>query len=403
VVERRERPLLAGVVFAVLFAQVLLYPGVPDLVAAFGARAAAGDLAARLDAGTAFLAAEFAGFVLFAGAWGAASDALGRRVPLIVGGAVGGAAGYAALTALPPAAPFAAVLVVRFLQGTLTIGAFSLAMTMLMDLGGGHGRNMGAAGIAIGLGTALGAPVGGRLYAVGPRVPLLAAAAVLVVAAGAAALAPDRAPERRSGGVAAALAVARDRPALSVPYAFGFVDRLTAGFFALVGTFYFQARFGVGAETTGLLLGAFFGPFALLQYPFGVLSDRIGRALPVAAGSLLYGLAVVAVWLAPSVPTAGATMVAVGVCGAVMAPATMALVTDLAGAAERGVAMGGFNVVGSAGFLVGIVGGGVVASRLGFAAAFLAAGLLEVAIVLVALPALVNLESDRVATFRRET
>jgi MFS family permease len=403
VVERRERPLLAGVVFAVLFAQVLLYPGVPDLVAAFGARAAAGDLAARLDAGTAFLAAEFAGFVLFAGAWGAASDALGRRVPLIVAGAVGGATGYGVLAALPEGTPFAAVLAVRFLQGALTVGAFSLAMTMLMDLGGGHGRNMGAAGIAIGLGTALGAPVGGRLYGVGTRVPLVAAAGLLVVAAGVVALVPDRSPARRRGGMRRALAVVRDRRSLAVPYAFGFVDRFTAGFFALVGTFYFQARFGVGAATTGLLLGAFFGPFALLQYPFGVLSDRTGRALPVAAGSLLYGLAVVAVHAAPSVAVAGATMVAVGVCGAVMAPATMALVTDLAGERERGVAMGGFNVVGSAGFLVGIVGGGLIASRIGFGPAFLAAGLTEVAIALVALPALLNLDAARVATSGEET
>jgi MFS family permease len=118
---------------------------------------------------------------------------------------------------------------------------------------------------------------------------------------------------------------------------------------------------------------------------------------------LLYGLAVVAVHAAPSVAVAGATMVAVGVCGAVMAPATMALVTDLAGERERGVAMGGFNVVGSAGFLVGIGGGGLIASRIGFGPAFLAAGLTEVAIALVALPALLNLDAARVATSGEET
>ncbi|MFB6353424.1 MAG: MFS transporter, partial [Halobacteriales archaeon] len=47
---RRDRVLLAGVVFAVLFAQVLLYPGIPDLVAALGATTTA------LDAGMWFLA-----------------------------------------------------------------------------------------------------------------------------------------------------------------------------------------------------------------------------------------------------------------------------------------------------------------------------------------------------------
>jgi len=48
-----------------------------------------------------FLVAEFGAFVTFAVVWGAASDALGRRAPLIVAGALGGAASYIALAAVP--------------------------------------------------------------------------------------------------------------------------------------------------------------------------------------------------------------------------------------------------------------------------------------------------------------
>ena len=44
----------------------------------------------------------------------------------------------------------------RALQGASTIGVLPLSITMLMDLPGGHGRNMGAAGIGIGSGTASG-------------------------------------------------------------------------------------------------------------------------------------------------------------------------------------------------------------------------------------------------------
>jgi len=393
----RDRIVLAGVVFAVLFAQVLLYPGVPDLVEALGGTPAGwgGDVDAILEAGKWFLTAEFVGFVLFAGVWGALSDATGHRRRFVVLGALGGAAGYLALPLVASVAtlPYGAVLLVRFLQGAATIGAFSLAITTLMDLGGGHGRNMGAAGIAIGLGTALGAPIGGQLYAIGPFVPLYVAGGMLVVAASLAAVVPDRTTPSDRDGLLAALDGVRSRPILGLPYALGFIDRLTAGFFALVGTVFFQSAFPVGAAGSGILLGAFFAPFALLQYPMGRLSDRIGRVGPVAVGSLAYGLAVMAVLLtAPSVLLAALAMAVVGVFGATMAPATMALVTDLCDPDQRGAAMGGFNVVGSLGFLAGIVGGATVAARYGFEAAFLAVGLSEVVIAVVALPVLLRVD-----------
>ncbi|USZ67030.1 MFS transporter [Halorussus salilacus] len=395
---RRDRSVLASVVFAVLLAQVLLYPGVPDLVAAVGATTA-------LDASMWFLVAEFAAFVVCAGLWGAASDTAGRRVPFIVAGALGGAVGYFALAVLPAALSlsFAEVLVVRALQGATTIGAFSLAMTMLMDLGGGHGRNMGAAGIAIGLGTAIGAPLGGQLYGFGPFVPLYAAGVLLVCAGGLALFIPDRAPgERRSGRLSRALATLSERPSLGLPYVFGFIDRLTAGFFALVGTVYFREAFGLDAAATGVMLGLFFAPFALLQYPFGVLSDRVGRAVPIAVGSALYGLAVVGVGLSPTVEIAGVAMVAVGVIGALMAPATMALVSDLADDSARGTAMAGFNVFGSLGFLVGMLVGGTVADEFGFLAAFVVAGALETGLALVSLPLFFRFDfEDRRAVFGR--
>ena len=170
-----DRAVLAAMVFAVLFGQVALYPGVPELVAALGATT-------TLDAGTWFLGAEYAGFVLFAGVWGAASDAAGRRVPFVVAGALGGVVSYLALIGLATVSDigFGAMLVLRFVEGSFTIAAFSLSITMLMDLEGGHGRNMGAAGIAIGSGTALGAPLGGQLSEIGPLVPIAVAAGLAV-------------------------------------------------------------------------------------------------------------------------------------------------------------------------------------------------------------------------------
>ena len=383
----RSRVALAAVVYAVLLAQVLLYPGIDTLVAALGADTA-------LDASMWFLAAEFGAFVAFAVPWGLASDATGRRVPFVAAGALLGAVGYVLLAVVPAATDsFALALALRVFQGAATVGAFSLSMTMLMDLEGSHGRNMGATGIAIGLGTATGAPLGGLLYELGPFVPLYAASAVLLAIAVTVPFVVDRAPaggERQSpvDGL-------RQTPTLVLPYAFGFVDRLTAGFFSLVGTLYFRTVFELSPGATGLTLALFFAPFALLQYPFGVVSDRIGRTAPIVVGSALYGGAVILVGSVADLRAAQASMVLVGVLGALMAPATLALVTDLAAPTERGVAMAGFNIAGSLGFLAGILGGGVVADAYGYGTAFLFVGGLELALAAVTLPVFLRLGVGR--------
>ena len=389
--DREERRLLGAVVLAVLVSQVLLYPGVPGLVVALGAPGG-------IDAGMWFLVAEFGAFVSFAVVWGAASDALGRRVPLIIAGALGGAASYIALAAVPGLGlGFRAALAVRVVGGALTIGAFSLAVTSLMDLGGGNGRNMGAAGTAIGLGAAVGSVVGGALADLDPFYPVYAGAAVLAGAGLLAATVDDRAvgvglADRGDDGGAGfrdVLSRARTTPGLLVPLAFGFVDRLTAGFFALVGVYYFQdpATFGLSAGGAGATLALFFVPFALLQSPLGSLSDRVGRFLPVVVGSIAYGVVTVGVGVAPIYPLAAGLMVLVGVCGALMAPATMALVTDLVEPEARGAAMGLFNVFGSLGFLAGFLVGGSATEAFGYTPAFLAVGGVELAIALALFPA----------------
>ncbi|PCR92763.1 MFS transporter [Natrinema ejinorense] len=393
----RDRVVLAALVFAVLFSQVLLYPGVATLVETLGADAATSAFAATpLDASMWFLVAEFAAYVTFVGVWGIASDVTGRRTPFIVVGSLAGALGYGTLAAVPSvgSVSFEGVLLLRVFQGAMTIGAFSLTMTMLMDLEGGHGRNMGAAGIAIGLGAALGAPVGGQLTELDPRAPLVVAAGLLVCVGGLVSLVGDRTPEE-SRTVRALVDGVRRRPVLSLPYAFGFVDRLTAGFFALVGTLYFQEAFDLDAGMTGLLLACFFAPFALLQYPMGALSDRFGRTVPIVVGSACYGGGILLVGASPSVPTAAIAMIGVGILGALVAPATMALVTDLADESERGTAMAGFNLAGSLGFLCGFLVGGTIAGTYGYGLAFVVVGGLEIAIALVTVPAFLRLSVDR--------
>lgn len=386
---RSERARLSAVVFVVLVTQLLVYPGVDRLVESLGG-------APTVDAGTAFLAAQLLAFVLFSAVWGVVSDRSGRRTPFVVLGALGGTAAYLALAAIIRfgLGDFRVALALRFLEGSFTIGAFSLAITMLMDLDGGHGRNMGAAGIAIGGGAALGAPIGGQLYAFGPEAPILASAGLLAVAAVLTSTVPDRAPGR-GRSVRDAVGSLRRTPGLIVPFGFGFADRFAAGFFGLVGTFYFRDTFGLDPSEIGLLLACFFAPFALLQYPLGAFSDRVGRAVPIAVGSAGFGVAILAVGAAPTVRSAAFGMILVGVLGALIAPATMALVTDLVDGTERGAAMGGFNIFGSLGFLGGIVGGGWIATRYDYFTAFAVAGGLEIAIAIVALPVLFGIARNR--------
>ncbi|MDY7082134.1 MAG: MFS transporter, partial [Halobacteria archaeon] len=176
-VQSRERISLSIVVFVALFAQAILYSGIPELVEALGA-------SPELGAGVLFLGTEFTAFIIFAAVWGALSDSTGRRVPFIVGGALVASVAYLFIGIAPSMSiPFAGVLVLRVVQGAASVGAFSLALTMLMDLEGGHGRNMGAAGVSIGAGVALGVPFGGFIYEVGALVPLYVASALMLVAA----------------------------------------------------------------------------------------------------------------------------------------------------------------------------------------------------------------------------
>lgn len=386
-----DRTKLVLVVLGVLISQVLIYPGVEDLIAALGAPPG-------LRAGMWFLVAEFAAFVAFATVWGAASDSLGRRIPLIIAGAIGGGCAYLFLATLPALGiGFTGALLVRVLGGALTIGAFSLSITMLMDLSGGHGQNMGAAGIAIGAGAGVGAVIGGLLSNIAVFAPVYVAAFVLFAVALLSLTVTDRTTESTLP-VTGVLLRLRDTPELGIPFAFGFIDRLTAGFFSLVGVFYFRDIFGLDAAGAGLTLALFFLPFALLQYPFGVLSDRIGRFGPVVIGSICYGGTIILVGLSPTYWIAAVAMVLVGICGALVSPATLALVTDVAAVDERGTAMGGFNVFGSLGFLAGFLIGGITADSIGYLEAFVVVGGLEIAIALVAFRAVRRLEPDETTT-----
>ena len=77
---------------------------------------------------------------------------------------------------------------------------------------------------------------------------------------------------------------------LGIPYVFSFVDRFTVAFFILAFPLYLFDAFGLGIAERGLYQSLLLFPFILLQYPFGKLSDKIGRTVPLIIGSFFYGL-----------------------------------------------------------------------------------------------------------------
>jgi fucose permease len=134
----------------------------------------------------------------------------------------------------------------------------------------------------------------------------------------------------------------------------------------------------------GRYLALFLLPFALLQYWTGRLCERIGPELPLFGGSFLYGVVLCVVGYA-DLQRLWYVMVALGVLASVMFPPAIALTGALSDARTRGSAMGGFNLFGSLGFAIGPVVGAWAHQARGFGFAFLLAGALEIAVVLLAL------------------
>jgi MFS family permease len=193
-----------------------------------------------------------------------------------------------------------------------------------------------------------------------------------------------------SGGLMRAL---RTEPRIIVPLLFAFADRFTVGFYTTTFSLFLSRVYGLGPQQIGLLIAAFMLPFAVLSYPFGILSEKTSRVGLLAVGSLLYGLgtASLVLWSPAQLPF---VMAAIGISAAVMFVPTMVLTTEYASDELRSTALSAFNAAGSLGFIVGPVVGGLISQSFGsdeewlagYRAAFGVAGGFEIVLVFLALP-----------------
>jgi len=132
------------------------------------------------------------------------------------------------------------------------------------------------------------------------------------------------------------------------------------GFFLPILPLLIAAR-GGGAAVVGLVFASGVVARALVQYPAGWLSDRIGRR-PIILGSLLLYALIFPLYALPIPPVA---IIAVrfvhALAGGSYEPAALALVADLTSSDRRGAAFSRLRASDTLGLLIGPAIGGLVA------------------------------------------
>lgn len=340
-----------------------------------------------------FVSVNLLAYVIFAVVWGVLSDKAGKRRPFIIAGLFGNSLMMFLITRVDS---LSLLLSLRFVEGAFSIMAFSLIMTGALDRARTVriGEGIGIVAMSFALGNAFGSPIGGRLGSIDPVLPFYTGSLILLTA-GIIAFLFLRDADTMSpvGSVRSALRMLFKEHRLLVPYAFSFIDRFTVGFFVSIFPLYLGTVHNTEPATIGLLMFAFLLPFALLQYPGGRLSDRTGRAAPIIIGSIAYGLCILGIGYI-NVASLWFVMVIGGMFGALMFSPSAALTGDIAPADKRGAAMGGFNFFGSLGFVVGPFTGGLIADTYGFGVSFAFAGLSEIVIALIFMPALLRITRE---------
>jgi MFS family permease len=110
-----------------------------------------------------------------------------------------------------------------------------------------------------------------------------------------------------------------------------------------------QAEFGLSYAAVGMLRGLFAGAMASLQIPAGLLSERLGGAVVLAAGTALAGLGFCFAGLSVGFAMLVAALLIGGVGASTQHPIGSALVARAYSGAQSMKALGGYNFSGDIG------------------------------------------------------
>ena len=152
---------------------------------------------------------------------------------------------------------------------------------------------------------------------------------------------------------------------------------------------------GASYALIGLMASGFLVSQALLQFPAGALSDRIGRAIPIAAGLVVEGLATAAFAFTTTPELFVLFRLAQGVGLALIYPSARALIVDLTPPERRGQAFAAWWGALNGGWLLGPALGGLLAGIIGKAPLFVIGGLGEVALGALVLATIGQLSAGR--------
>jgi len=314
-------------------------------------------------------------------------DRVGYKVPLITG-LIGDAVGmfFYSVCRLP-----IHLGLVRAFHGISGAMVGPATMSVIADYSdeAEKGKGMGFYGMALAAANLVGFGLSGIIVSrLGYKVLFLFGAGLLATGAVLGLLLPG---SKQRKGVAAQVSLGQalkktkgllGRKGLTVAYGSIFAQYFTFGGVVTLLPVYVK-DLGMEAFHVGMLLAAFAIVFMLIQFPSGVISDKVGRLVPI-IGGLLVGI--VALVLLPSLATFPSLLMAMALYGlayGILFPSISASITDHTVPEERGLATGLFHALLTAGVAIGapIMGwvGGMVGIEPGLA---LSAALMVLALAL---------------------
>jgi MFS transporter, DHA1 family, tetracycline resistance protein len=336
------------------------------------------------------LIASFSAMQLLAAPlWGRVSDRRGRR-PLIIAGLFASSLSYLIFGL---ATSLSMLLLSRMAAGAAG-GTISVAHAYVADStrADERARAMGLIGAAAGLGVMLGPMIGGFFSQFSLGAPGYVAAG-LCAANGVAALflLPESRPRRdpaaaRSGEAATLRGWARAMVRYPLSLLFGVYFLSISSFAAMTAllALFLDARFGLGAQEMGIIFALAGGATVVVRgVLLGPLIRRLGEAGTARLGTVALATAMVSLTLLPNPLWMGAVVPLYAFGAGAIFPALSSLVSRATDAESQGAILGGKEIIGGSGRVIGPLWAGFVFQKVGITSPFLiAAGLVGCAFLL---------------------
>lgn len=149
-------------------------------------------------------------------------------------------------------------------------------------------------------------------------------------------------------------------------YMFDYIDRMIVTSMFV----HIEASFGITHTQSGLLVSAVYWAIVLLTFPVSILVDRWNRTKTIGIMAILWSLATALCALTGNFVQLLFTRALIGVGEAGYAPGGTAVISGLYPESKRSKMMGLWNASIPLGTAIGVLAGGIIATRLGWKHAF---------------------------------